>query len=503
MRRSRPRPPPGPPWRRSAGRSAWRPRRWAGSVRRRGPAGAVMSRVGPEPGERLDASARRRAGTGRVPGSVLIAVAAWLLALIGGGALFVSFSAQYTYILAVRRQDAASVIEALLLDLLMIVFTLLALGLSRAGESARAERVLILLCAARRFVHERVRRRLGQPPVGRRLRGRPGRAGRGGGPGCDGHPPPRPGLRGTLGLENRGPRPGGRGQDRRAGVVCTACGSSWPAPRPPGACAGWCWTPLPCQHSPKRPRLGRSNRLVLRKPSCSPCTAPTQTTETAAQPAGLPPSWPRRPDCNRAPPAATCTPNWTAGHHDCGPANADPSPRALGESLAALAAQVAELRGQVRALHERLDQAGLHADLNLAARFEELAQTVADALDTAAPRGPAAPCWIGLDRDTYHAQLADFCAGGPTPSRPHYGGYELREAPASPHPRHLGTIHPGRRVAPHLRRDTPRNPARALEFYDRWLPGTMRRITDITRTCMPQCVMLRGPGDWAARPGYR
>ena len=91
---------------------------------------------------------RRRAGTGRTPGSVLIAVAAWLLALTGGGALFVSFSAQYAYILTVRRQDAASVIEALLLDLLMIVFTLLALGLSRAGQSARAERALILACAA-------------------------------------------------------------------------------------------------------------------------------------------------------------------------------------------------------------------------------------------------------------------------------------------------------------------------------------------------------------------
>ncbi len=38
-------------------------------------------------------------------------------------------------------------IEALLLDLLMIVFTLLALGLSRAGKSARAERALILACA--------------------------------------------------------------------------------------------------------------------------------------------------------------------------------------------------------------------------------------------------------------------------------------------------------------------------------------------------------------------
>ena len=80
---------------------------------------------------------------------------------------------------------------------------------------------------------------------------------------------------------------------------------------------------------------------------------------------------------------------------------AEPSPRALGESLAALAVQVADLRGQVRAINERLDQAGLRADLNLAARFEDLAQTVADALDAAAPRGPAAPYWIGLDRDTY------------------------------------------------------------------------------------------------------
>ena len=63
-------------------------------------------------GGRFSTSVRRRAGTGRTPGSVLIAVAAWLLALTGGGALFVSFTAQYTYILAVRRQDAASVIEA-------------------------------------------------------------------------------------------------------------------------------------------------------------------------------------------------------------------------------------------------------------------------------------------------------------------------------------------------------------------------------------------------------
>ena len=110
--------------------------------------GSGLSGITREGGERPITGMRRRAGAGRTPGSALIAVAAWLLALIGGGALFVSFSAQYAYILAVRRQDAASVIEALLLDVLMIVFTLLALGLSRAGQSARTERALILACAA-------------------------------------------------------------------------------------------------------------------------------------------------------------------------------------------------------------------------------------------------------------------------------------------------------------------------------------------------------------------
>jgi hypothetical protein len=90
----------------------------------------------------------RLEGDERPPGSVLIGLAAWLLALIGAGALFVSFSAQYTYVFHVRHQDAASVIEALLLDLLMIVFTLLALGLSRAGKSSRTERALILATAA-------------------------------------------------------------------------------------------------------------------------------------------------------------------------------------------------------------------------------------------------------------------------------------------------------------------------------------------------------------------
>ena len=181
---------------------------------------------------------------------------------------------------------------------------------------------------------------------------------------------------------------------------------------------------------------------------------------------------------------------------------AEPSPRALGESLAALAAQLADLRDQIRAINERLDQAGLHAGLNLAARFEDLAQTVAGALDPAAPHGPAAPYWIGLDRDTYHARLADLRRWADTVLRQHYGGYELLDC----WPRHIHAIWELSTLAAEWHRTyggTRPDLGRALEFHDRWLPGTMRRITSITDKCIPQCVLLRGPGDRAARPGYR
>jgi hypothetical protein len=112
------------------------------------PRGPGLFEITKANGERAVTNIRRLAGAERAPGSALIAAAAWLLALIGGGALYVSFTAQQRYVFAARHQNVASIIEALLLDLLMIVFTLLALGLSRAGKSSRTERILILACAA-------------------------------------------------------------------------------------------------------------------------------------------------------------------------------------------------------------------------------------------------------------------------------------------------------------------------------------------------------------------
>ena len=259
-------------------------------------------------------SVRRRAGTGRAPGSVLIAVAAWLLALIGGGALFVSFSAQYAYIFTVRRQDAASVIEALLLDLLMIVFTLLALGLSRAGKSSRAERILILACAAASSYMNVSAADVASPrsvaayaiaPIAlavvvdrvvavirRHVLA-----------------DQEPSAWSTVGRA-------AAAAARIAGLVLLYCLrfalaapetarglrrmvlDAAPLPALPEA-------PAPEATGPAAPHQeGGPARLVPRSPG---------TTGIAAEPAGSLPNWPRRPGCRREPPAATCTPSWTAG----------------------------------------------------------------------------------------------------------------------------------------------------------------------------------------------
>jgi hypothetical protein len=81
------------------------------------------------------------------PGSRLIDTGGVLLFLLGSGLLAVSFAAQYQYVLRERHQHVASLIEAGALDVGLIIFSLLALGLARAGLSAKIERAAVVGCA--------------------------------------------------------------------------------------------------------------------------------------------------------------------------------------------------------------------------------------------------------------------------------------------------------------------------------------------------------------------
>ena len=89
----------------------------------------------------------RLAGSSRTPGSRVIAFATWLLALLGAGLMYVSFDAQYQFILAQKGARAASLIEAAMLDAGMVILSALGIGLARAGKPSGSVRFLIMICA--------------------------------------------------------------------------------------------------------------------------------------------------------------------------------------------------------------------------------------------------------------------------------------------------------------------------------------------------------------------
>jgi len=103
---------------------------------------------GQETRVRTVTSIGRAAGSGRAPGSRVIAFATWLLALLGAGLMYVSFDAQYRFILAQKDARAASLIEAAMLDAGMVILSALGIGLARAGQPSPSVRFLIMICAA-------------------------------------------------------------------------------------------------------------------------------------------------------------------------------------------------------------------------------------------------------------------------------------------------------------------------------------------------------------------
>lgn len=156
------------------------------------------------------------------------------------------------------------------------------------------------------------------------------------------------------------------------------------------------------------------------------------------------------------------------------------------DAIAALAVQVTALRGQVSLIKKRLDAAGLKDGADLAARVDELARTVAETLDTAAPRGPAALRWDAMDAETRHATLAGLTEWVRTVLLPWYPDCGLRNCWAA-HPQaviEVGNVWTEWR---HVYEQKRPPIASALDWHDRWLPNALRRIDLITRGCVGGC----------------
>jgi hypothetical protein len=87
------------------------------------------------------------AEAGRRPGARLIWASALGLAVLALATFYVSFRAQFTFMYAVKHQDAPALIEALIADVAMVVCSLLALGMACAGQSAKVARLLVVVFA--------------------------------------------------------------------------------------------------------------------------------------------------------------------------------------------------------------------------------------------------------------------------------------------------------------------------------------------------------------------
>ncbi len=153
------------------------------------------------------------------------------------------------------------------------------------------------------------------------------------------------------------------------------------------------------------------------------------------------------------------------------------------ETLAHLQVILAGQRGQLAAADRRMDAAGLD---DLGGRFARLAQTVADALDAASPRGPAVPRWDRLAGDARAVQLASLRKWVAEVLMPYYvdgGPYELAACWAE-HPHSLWELSV---LCTQWRyvydRPRPGPIGQAAEWHDRWLPGVMRRVGDTLREC--------------------
>ena len=83
----------------------------------------------------------------RRPGARLIWASTGGLAVLALATFYVSFRAQFTFMYAVKHQDLPALIEALIADVAMVVCSLLALGMARAGQSAKVARLLVVVFA--------------------------------------------------------------------------------------------------------------------------------------------------------------------------------------------------------------------------------------------------------------------------------------------------------------------------------------------------------------------
>jgi hypothetical protein len=179
----------------------------------------------------------------------------------------------------------------------------------------------------------------------------------------------------------------------------------------------------------------------------------------------------------------------------------DPDP------VAALAAQLEELRGQLARytgetghLRARLEEdSGQVVMLRL--EIKKLGEKIDAAIARRQADEPPAPYWIGLDRAEHAARLAELRAWVEQVARVQWPGYLTRLAPCWPaHPEAVIELSNLMTEWVRIYGDPDNRPLQdALWFHERWLPGILGRLAQAVKCDVAGC-RLAQPSPWERSP---
>ena len=179
----------------------------------------------------------------------------------------------------------------------------------------------------------------------------------------------------------------------------------------------------------------------------------------------------------------------------------DPDP------VAALAAQLEELRGQLARyqgetghLRARLDEgSGQEALIRL--EIKKISEKLEAAIARRQADEPPAPYWIGLDRDEGAARLGDLRAWVEQVARVQWPGYMARLPPCwANHGEAVWEMANLMTEWVRIYGDPDSRPLQdALWFFERWLPGALNRIGQAVKCDVAGCRLARS-SPWERSP---
>jgi hypothetical protein len=164
------------------------------------------------------------------------------------------------------------------------------------------------------------------------------------------------------------------------------------------------------------------------------------------------------------------------------------------EAIAALAQQVAELRGIVTSWDARLETEAIGGTMKLLLEVKRLRERLDKALEGGELEEPQAPWWcVGADEG--RAMLADLTGWVETFLRRHYPGYAARLPRCwANHPEAVWELSTLRAEWQRIYDDPDnRDLQGALIWHDKWFPGVLGRLAAAVRCDPTGCQMVRPP----------